>query len=118
MRRLSHSQKLGGYAQKGNVMNAVELEKELWEINNELVKAGIKPHEHPTMASAVAELRGQYNRYKALFNEAVADRDRLLDEQAAQPSVQSDGGRTMSLIESVEKLNVLAHLVASNARRR
>lgn len=69
-------------------MNAVELEKELWNINNELVKAGIKPHEYPSMADAVADLRGQYNKYKALFDEAIRDRDRLLDEKAAQQSVQ------------------------------
>ncbi|RPJ28031.1 MAG: hypothetical protein EHM33_05995 [Chloroflexi bacterium] len=43
-------------------MNAVELEKELWKINNELVKAGIFPREYPTMHEAVAEL---VNRYKA-----------------------------------------------------
>lgn len=37
---------------------------------------------------------------------------------AFQQSVQSDGGRAMSLKESVEKLNALAHRVAENARRR
>ena len=37
---------------------------------------------------------------------------------AFQQSVQSDGGRAMSLKESAEKLNALAHRVASNARRR
>jgi hypothetical protein len=52
-------------------MNAVELEQELWAINDELVKAGIKPREYPTMHEAAAEL---VKRYKA-----------------AQQSVQSDG---------------------------
>lgn len=43
-------------------MDAVQLEKELWKINNELVKAGIFPREYPSMADAVAEL---VKRYKA-----------------------------------------------------
>ena len=65
-------------------MNAIELEKELWNINNELVKAGIISSEYLTIADAVAELRGQYNRYKTLFDDAIRDRDRLLDKKATQ----------------------------------
>lgn len=72
------------------IMNAVELEKELWKINDQLMKAGIKPHEYPTMADAVAELRGQLNRYKALFDEVISDRDRLLNEKAAQQNPPAD----------------------------
>ena len=41
-----------------------------------------------------------------------------LRKKCAQQSVQSDGGQAMSLKESVEKLNALAHRFASNARRR
>lgn len=63
----------------------------LTKINNELAKAGIRPHKYPTMADAVAELRGQYNKYRALFHEAVRDRDRLLDEKADQQSVHGTG---------------------------
>jgi len=41
-------------------MDIVELKAELWAINNELVKAGIKPREYPTMHGAVAELVRRY----------------------------------------------------------
>lgn len=38
-------------------MDAVQLERELWAVNAELVKAGIEPRKYESMAKAVEALR-------------------------------------------------------------